>query len=61
MKEINEIQNRIKNKKRNIKSTSNKKDVNKIKPFFIKLFTVIIIFLVFTILVKNNTKYIMSI
>lgn len=56
MKEINEIQNRIKNKKRNIKSTSNKKDVNKIKPFFIKLFTVIIIFLVFTILVKNNTS-----
>lgn len=54
MKEISEVQNRIRNKKKNIKSTSyNNK---RVKLFLLKLVLVTLIFCTFTILVKTNTN-----
>lgn len=56
MREINEVQNRIKNKKKNIKSTSTDNHSRKIRIFLIKLVLVVIIFCAFTVLVKTNTN-----
>lgn len=55
MKEINEVQNRIRNKKKNMKSTSTNHN-KRIKLFLVKLVFVTIIFCTSTILVKANTN-----
>lgn len=56
MREINEVQNRIRNKKKNIKGTSIDNYNRKLKVFLIKLVLVVIIFCTFTALVKTNTN-----
>lgn len=56
MREINEVQNRIRNKKKNIKSTSTYSNSKKLKFFLLKLVFVVIVFCIFTILVKTNTN-----
>ncbi len=58
MDKISDIKKRIKNKKTNVSTNDEKKDnnyKNKIKTFFIKFSLVLVLFLVFTILIKSNT------